>query len=64
MTARSGAGEFSPLRELHGVSQVTMLGWEGIHLYDFQLRAARYGSWGGGGGVTGLMTCWRRPAVP
>ena len=31
------------LRELHGVIQVTM-GWEGIHLYDFQLRAARYGS--------------------
>jgi hypothetical protein len=23
------------LRELHGVIQVTM-GWEGIHLYDFQ----------------------------
>jgi hypothetical protein len=32
------------LRELHGVIQVTM-GWEAIHLYDFQLRAARYGSW-------------------
>jgi hypothetical protein len=32
------------LRELHGVIQVTM-GWEGIHLYDFHLRAARYGSW-------------------
>jgi hypothetical protein len=32
------------LRELHGVIQVTM-GWEGIHLYDFQLRAAHYGSW-------------------
>ena len=31
------------LRELHGVIQVAM-GWEGIHLYDFQLRAARYGS--------------------
>jgi hypothetical protein len=28
------------LRELHGVIQVAM-GWEGIHLYDFQLRAAR-----------------------
>ena len=28
------------LRELHGVIQVTM-GWEGIHLYDFQLRAGR-----------------------
>jgi hypothetical protein len=32
------------LRELHGVMQVAM-GWEGIHLYDFQLRAGRYGSW-------------------
>lgn len=32
------------LRELHGVIQVAM-GWEGIHLYDFQLHAARYGSW-------------------
>lgn len=31
------------LRELHGVFQVTM-GWEGIHLYQFRLRAARYGS--------------------
>ena len=32
------------LRELHGVIQVAM-GWEGIHLYDFHLRAAHYGSW-------------------
>jgi hypothetical protein len=32
------------LRELHGVIQVAM-GWEGIHLYDFQLRVGRYGSW-------------------
>ena len=32
------------LRELHGVIQVAM-GWEGIHLYDFHLHAARYGSW-------------------
>ena len=32
------------LRKLHGVIQVAM-GWEGIHLYDFHLRAARYGSW-------------------
>jgi hypothetical protein len=31
------------LRELHGVIQVAM-GWDGIHLYDFQLRAVRYGS--------------------
>jgi hypothetical protein len=31
------------LRELHGVFQVAM-GWEGIHLYQFRLRAARYGS--------------------
>jgi hypothetical protein len=32
------------LRKLHGVIQVTM-GWEGIHLYQFCLRAARYSSW-------------------
>ena len=32
------------LHELHGVIQVAM-GWEGIHLYDFHLRAERYGSW-------------------
>src|ERR1700733_8584785 len=32
------------LRELHGVIQVAM-GWDGIHLYVFRLRAARYGSW-------------------
>ena len=32
------------LRELHGVIQVAM-GWEGIHLYDFHLRAMHYGSW-------------------
>ena len=32
------------LHELHGVIQVAM-GWEGIHLYQFGLRAARYGPW-------------------
>jgi hypothetical protein len=32
------------LRELHGVIQVAM-GWEGIRLYVFRLRATRYGSW-------------------
>ena len=32
------------LRELHGTLQVAM-GWEEIHLYQFCLRAARYGSW-------------------
>jgi hypothetical protein len=31
------------LRELHGVLQVAM-GWEGIHLFQFRLRAACYGS--------------------
>jgi len=31
------------LRELHGTIQVVM-GWEGIHLYNFHLRAERYGS--------------------
>lgn len=32
------------LRQLHGVIQVAM-GWEGIHLFQFRLRAVRYGSW-------------------
>ena len=32
------------LRQLHGVIQVAM-GWEGIHLFQFHLRAIRYGSW-------------------
>jgi hypothetical protein len=31
------------LRELHGIIQVAM-GWEGIHLFQFHLRAGRYGS--------------------
>ena len=31
------------LRELHGVFQIAM-GWDGIHLYQFSLRATRYGS--------------------
>lgn len=31
------------LRELHGVFQVAM-GWEALHLYQFSLRAVRYGS--------------------
>ncbi len=32
------------LRQFHGVIQVAM-GWEGIHLFQFRLRAVRYGSW-------------------
>jgi hypothetical protein len=31
------------LEELHGLIQVTM-GWEGIHLYQFRIRAVHYGS--------------------
>ncbi|WP_237050794.1 plasmid pRiA4b ORF-3 family protein [Microvirga ossetica] len=31
------------LRELHGIIQVVM-GWEGIHLFQFMLRARRFGS--------------------
>ena len=31
------------LRELHGIFQVAM-GWEGIHLFQFDLRATRFGS--------------------
>ena len=44
VAAAAGAEQLHTLRELHGVIQVAM-GWEGIHLYDFELRAARYGSW-------------------
>jgi hypothetical protein len=32
------------LCEFHGVLQVVM-GWEGIHLYQFIVHTARYGSW-------------------
>lgn len=32
------------LRELHGIIQVAM-GWEGLHLYQFRLRARHFGSW-------------------
>ncbi|WP_246707515.1 plasmid pRiA4b ORF-3 family protein [Mesorhizobium sp. NZP2077] len=32
------------LREFHGVLQVAT-GWEGIHLYQFIIYTARYGSW-------------------
>ncbi|CCV09544.1 conserved hypothetical protein [Mesorhizobium metallidurans STM 2683] len=31
------------LRELHGVIQVAM-GWESLHLFEFRIRAVRYGS--------------------
>ena len=31
------------LRELHGILQVSM-GWEGIHLYHFDIHAVHYGS--------------------
>ena len=52
------------LRELHGVIQVAM-GWEGIHLYQFCLRAARYGSWelsASSPGVTLKALCLRKGA--
>lgn len=32
------------LRELHGILQVAM-GWDGIHLFQFNIRAVDYGSW-------------------
>lgn len=32
------------LREFHGVLQVVM-GWQGIHLYQFVVHTVRYGSW-------------------
>ena len=37
------APESVTLRELHGILQVAM-GWEGIHLYYFDIHAVRYGS--------------------
>jgi hypothetical protein len=42
------------LRELHGVFQVAM-GWESIHLFQFTLRAQRFGS---------LELAARSPDVP
>jgi hypothetical protein len=42
------------LRELHGVIQVAM-GWEGVHLFQFMLRARRLGS---------LELAARSPDVP
>jgi hypothetical protein len=35
------------LRELHGFMQVVM-GWEGIHLFLFSIRAVNCGSWAHG----------------
>ncbi|SDR45767.1 plasmid pRiA4b ORF-3 family protein [Pseudovibrio sp. Tun.PSC04-5.I4] len=32
------------LHELHGILQVVM-GWDGIHLFQFDIRAVDYGSW-------------------
>lgn len=32
------------LHELHGILQVAM-GWDGIHLFQFDIRAVDYGSW-------------------
>lgn len=42
------------LEELHGVLQVAM-GWEGIHLYRFRIRAVDYGS---------FALCVSSPRVP
>jgi Plasmid pRiA4b ORF-3-like protein len=50
------------LRELHGVIQVAM-GWEGIHLYDFHLRAERYGLVGTGRIVAGDHAGGNSPPV-
>lgn len=33
----------STIQELHGVIQAAM-GWEGLHLYEFRIQSARYGS--------------------
>jgi Plasmid pRiA4b ORF-3-like protein len=55
------------LRQPHGVIQVAM-GWERIHLFQFQLRAIRYGSWevvarspsDSDGRPASFSTAWRR----
>ena len=44
MVCRGSVPATFTLRELHGVIQVAM-GWEGTHLFQFHLRAIRYGSW-------------------
>jgi len=56
------------LRQLHGVLQLAM-GWKGIHLYQFCLRAARYvcrrammnGSARDRGVLGHFRYCWRIP---
>jgi pRiA4b ORF-3-like protein len=52
------------LEELHGVIQAAM-GWEGLHLYEFRVRSARYGSpdlCGGAASVTLESLRFRRNA--
>jgi hypothetical protein len=52
------------LEELHGVIQAAM-GWEGLHLYEFRVRSARYGSpelCGGAADVTLESLRFRRNA--
>ncbi|MCY1667332.1 plasmid pRiA4b ORF-3 family protein [Rhizobium sp. SL86] len=41
------------LCEFHGVLQV-VLGWEGVHLYQFIIHTARYGSWETGARSTAM----------
>jgi hypothetical protein len=52
------------LEELHGAIQAAM-GWEGLHLYEFRVRSARYGSpelCGGAADVTLESLRFRRNA--
>ena len=52
------------LEELHGVIQAAM-GWEGLHLYEFRIRSARFGSpdlCGGAADVTLESLRFRRHA--
>jgi hypothetical protein len=44
MATAVGAEQLHAGGRLRGIIQVTM-GWEGIHLYQFCVRAVRYGSW-------------------
>ncbi len=43
------------LRELNGILQVAM-GWEGIHLFLFDIHAARHGSFELHAGISVVMT--------
>jgi hypothetical protein len=48
------------LRELQGILQVAM-GWDGMHLFQFGIRAVDYGSWEGIVKFTGVFLNRTKP---